>query len=847
MKALRKRIAIIFISVAAIVMSLNLSAFKNKVLAATENGFNYEIDEGTGTVVITKYTEGGTNVNIPKELGGKMVTGIGNYAFSECSSLTSITIPDSVTSIGVGAFSECSSLASISVDEANTKYDSRNNCKAIIDSTTNELIAGCKNTVIPAGVKSIGNNAFWGCINLTNIIIPEGVTSIGENAFRECISLENVTIPKGVESIGNMAFYNCDKFTAVELPASVVMIGNMAFAGCDEILTVMIDKNNKKYTSGDNCNAIIDINEKRLEEGFNTTVIPDWVTSIGSFAFDECSKIETIKIPDNVVKIGDSCFFACSGLKSVEISSGVTELDSWTFVACKNLTSIKIPYSVSRISNSAFDKSDDLTIYVDMESRVNEVKNLSGLEKVVYDQAVYHKHNYSNAWTTDGTSHWHKCTMCDAKKDVTAHSGGTATCTNKAKCAVCGKEYGEVKHIYSNEWKTDGTNHWHACTACGIKKDVTAHSGGTATCTAKAKCAVCGKEYGKAKGHSYSTEWKTDGTNHWHVCTVCGVKKDIAAHKGGTATCTNKAKCAVCGKEYGNAKGHTYTYVYTKSTTKADGKIVKKCTVCGKVAATSVIKKPATLTTANTSYAYTGSQIKPSVTVRDSAGKTIPATEYTVTYGTNKAVGKGTVKITFKGKKYSGTMTKTFNIIPKATAVTSIANGAAGITIKWSKNTTGTGYMIYRCETGAKYQRIKTIADNTVLSFTDKNVENGKAYKYKVLPYKIIDEVNYYNNTGAGKATYRLTTPTVKAANTASGSITVKWSRNAAVTGYQVVYKVGTASKTLTFTDKMIGSTVIKSLKKGSTCKIYVRSFTKNGTSTFYSGWSAVNTVKIVK
>ena len=841
MKALRKIIAAVILSVAAVVMCLNLPALRNKVLAGmTGNGIEYEIDEKTGTVTITGYSGGDATVVIPSEIEGKKVSSIGFSAFEEnwtiesiiipdsvtsiggdafyyCPNLTSITIPDSVTSIGEGAFYECCSLKSIVipsgveeirgifsgctslnkivVDKNNAKYDSRNNCNAIIESETNKLVMGCDGTVIPGSVTSIGNYAFSNCDSLTDITIPDSVTSIE-----------------------HYAFYYCDNLTGITIPDSVTDIEKCIFYGCNSLTSIVVDDKNITYDSRNNCNAIIDTATNELIAGCNSSVIPSGVTGIGDFAFSGCEGLTDITIPEGVTNIGDYAFYGCDGLTDITIPDGVTSIGENAFDLCYGLTSITIPDSVTSIGESAFWGCEKLIIYVDMESRVGDVKTLAAHEYVVFDPNKYHK-----------------------------HIGGTATCNEKAKCSFCGEEYGEIKHSYSDEWKTDGTNHWHECTICGAKKDEVAHRGGTATCTAKAKCADCGKEYGKAKGHSYSKTWTSDENNHWHVCTVCGVKKDIAAHKGGTATCTAKAKCADCGKEYGKAKGHTYTYIYTKATTRADGKIVKKCKDCGKVAATSVIKKPATLTTANTSYAYTGSQIKPSVTVRDSAGKTIPATEYTVTYGTNKAVGKGTVKITFKGKKYSGTMTKTFNIIPKATAVTSIANGAAGITIKWSKNTTGTGYMIYRCETGAKYKRIKTIGSNAVLSYTDTNVVNGKAYKYKVLPYKVINEINYYNNTGAGKTTYRLITPTVKAANTAAGSITVKWSRNAAVTGYQVVYKVGTASKTLTFTDKMIGSTVIKSLKKGSTCKIYVRSFTKNGTSTFYSGWSAVNTVKIVK
>ena len=119
------------------------------------------------------------------------VTSIGKYAFSGCSGLTSISIPEGVTSIGGDAFYRCSGLTTIKVDSNNKKYDSRNNCNAIIDKETNTLIAGCKNTIIPEGVTSIGDSAFSGCSGLTSITIPEGVTSIGWGAFSLC---DNLTI-----------------------------------------------------------------------------------------------------------------------------------------------------------------------------------------------------------------------------------------------------------------------------------------------------------------------------------------------------------------------------------------------------------------------------------------------------------------------------------------------------------------------------------------------------------------------------------------------------------------------------------------------------------------------------
>ena len=111
------------------------------------------------------------------------VTTIGNWAFSGCSSLASVTIPDSVTSIGAGAFEVCAGLESLTVDANNTVYDSRNNCNAVIETGSNTLIAGCKNTVIPNDVTTVGEDAFFGCTSLASVTIPDSVTSIGFEAF----------------------------------------------------------------------------------------------------------------------------------------------------------------------------------------------------------------------------------------------------------------------------------------------------------------------------------------------------------------------------------------------------------------------------------------------------------------------------------------------------------------------------------------------------------------------------------------------------------------------------------------------------------------------------------------
>ena len=134
------------------------------------------------------------------------ITKIENYAFCNCKSFKSITIPNSVTSIGNSAFFGCSEPTSITVDKGNKYFDSRNNCNAIIETKSNTLISGCKNTIIPNSVTSIGGGAFYGCSGLTSITIPNSVTSIGNSAFYFCSGLTSITIPESVTSIGGSAF-----------------------------------------------------------------------------------------------------------------------------------------------------------------------------------------------------------------------------------------------------------------------------------------------------------------------------------------------------------------------------------------------------------------------------------------------------------------------------------------------------------------------------------------------------------------------------------------------------------------------------------------------------------------
>ena len=159
------------------------------------------------------------------------VTSIGDWAFNTCDHLTSINIPASVTSIGDAAFLNCYGLESISVAEGNTVYDSRNDCNALIETASNTLIQGCKNTVIPNTVTSIGDVAFLGCEGLTSITIPASVTHIANHAFEFCTSLTTVFMqPTTPPTLGNHVFDNCNDLANIYVPAGTSGVYKAAWA-----------------------------------------------------------------------------------------------------------------------------------------------------------------------------------------------------------------------------------------------------------------------------------------------------------------------------------------------------------------------------------------------------------------------------------------------------------------------------------------------------------------------------------------------------------------------------------------------------------------------------------------
>lgn len=262
------------------------------------NGIRYRVT-GNSSVSVIANTEGYSGyVAIPSSVKYGSYTlnvqAIAEKAFFGCTGLTSVFIPSSVTSIGHEAFAFCSGLSSIRVDTSNPKYDSRDNSNCIIEKSTNTLIQGCKESIIPVSVTSIGDAAFYGHTELVYISIPGTVKSLGWAAFATCTKLEGITIKK-----------------------SITNIGRECFAFCESMRYIVVEEGNPKYDSRGNCNAIVETASNTLVHGCKTSTIPSSVRAIGAYAFRGISGLREIDIPYTVKSIGDYAFSMCDGLTKV--------------------------------------------------------------------------------------------------------------------------------------------------------------------------------------------------------------------------------------------------------------------------------------------------------------------------------------------------------------------------------------------------------------------------------------------------------------------------------------------------------------------------------------------------
>lgn len=326
-----------------------------------------------------------TSISLPNS-----VTKIEAGAFHNCTSLSNITLPKSVTTIEGSAFSGCSSLRSIVFPNGITEIGAGtfNDCKSL---TTFD---------IPGSVTTIEVSAFQGCKSLTTIRIPNSVTRVGDNAFLNCSSLQSFygkfssddhrcliddnvmisfapaglteySIPEGVRRIGTFVFWHCENLTSINIPSTVTELGSSSFAYCKGLTEIIIP--DSVVSIGDRALAGLTVESITIPDGitiiqsqtfsdctFTSFTIPESVTTIGSYAFSG-TKLKSIRIPGNVSVIGTYAFGNCNKLTSVVIENGVTSIGEQAFSSCSRLGSVVIPESVTSIGKQAFYNCLDLT------------------------------------------------------------------------------------------------------------------------------------------------------------------------------------------------------------------------------------------------------------------------------------------------------------------------------------------------------------------------------------------------------------------------------------------------------------------------------------------------------
>ncbi|MDE6472030.1 MAG: leucine-rich repeat domain-containing protein [Clostridia bacterium] len=320
------------------------------------NGFLFKLnsDNASYTVKGLDTDNNSTQIVIPSTYQGKPVTNIDNYAFRNCSNMISISISPNILSIGSFAFDGCTALKGVYITDMSSwcKINFKGSLSNPLEYARKLYLNGelVSNLVIPADITSIDYYAFYNCEDLTSITVEpnNSVYKSQDNCLIEkqndrlVLGCKNSIIPDYVKSIGSSAFEGCKGLTSIEIPTGVDFIGFYAFANCADLTSI---------------------------------VIPSGVEILCDGVFKNCSSLESIEIPSSVMEIGMSAFSGCRNLKNIELPHGITDIGQGAFNSCVNLTKIIIPTGVVKIGTLAFVNCPNLTIYCELSAP------LSGWEK----------------------------------------------------------------------------------------------------------------------------------------------------------------------------------------------------------------------------------------------------------------------------------------------------------------------------------------------------------------------------------------------------------------------------------------------------------------------------------
>ena len=507
------------------------------------------------------------------------ITSIGDWAFYDCSGLTSLSIPDSVTSIGKYAFGHCTGLTSLTV---------------------------------PEGIVSIGACAFYGCSGLTSVSIPTSVTSIGSDAFTDCSGLESATYAGTMEQWRNIRWY----FPAVCVDGTLLNYGNCGADGDNLTYTLTGDGVLTITGSGEMMDYVSNsMPWYKYQSSITSILFSGDITSIGNYAFYDCTSVSSVTIPDSVTSLGAHCFACCSGLKAVTLSKNITSYGYWAFTECTGLSEITIPEGIETVGYGCFYKCTSLAS-VTLPNSLTSIgsgafRYCSSLSSVTIPQNVTSIDPYAFSDCTDLK------TVYFQGNGITGYSN----IFNNAVTAYYPKGNTTWNSSIRNSYGGSVTWVEMACTG-GETHTVVTDSAKAATCTETgltegSHCSVCGEiltaqEEIPAKGHTEvidaavtptCTETGLTEGKHCSVCNEVLVAQEVVPAKGHTEvidaavapTCTETGltegkHCSVCNEvlaaqEIVPATGHTEVIDVAVAPTCTETGLTegKHCSVCNEV------------------------------------------------------------------------------------------------------------------------------------------------------------------------------------------------------------------------------------------------------------------------
>ena len=751
------------------------------------------------------------------------VTYIGGYAFAECYSLKYADIPANVTGIGTSPFYNCRSLENINTDEANKWYTTVDG--VLYDKDKTELInypAGKKDSsyVIPEGIRTIREKAFYGCLNLCELTIPDSVTEIESGAF-ECSSLisdeygtikyvdgwvvgsghtanvvlkdgtrgiafeafsgdgiiEKVTMPDTVKYINGCAFENCTNLSEVLLSSSLENIERGAFLNCSNLADIVIPDSVISITSDAFYNTAL-LNKQNTPvkyagkwvitaEDCDKIVIKDGTKCIASYAFSSCTSLTDITIPDSVTMIGDYAFATCNSLTEIKIPNNVKSIGGCVFWFCGSLKNVTIPDSVTMIGDKAFFGCTSLTD-ITIPGSVTMIGNAAFVGcKSLTDITI------SDGVTMIGNKAFSGCTSLT---DITIPGSVTmignaafSSCTSltditipDSVTSIGGSAFYNCPKLLDVTIPDSVTNIGDY--AFGFDENDEKIDGFKIYCYG----GTAGEQYAKDNGFEYKI-------------------LECKVHKFGDWKTTKPATCTATG---------------TKTRT---------CSVCGKVE---------TATIAKTAHKYVNTVVKPTYT----------------------AQGYTLHKCSVCGASYKDNETSKLTLA-KVTGFKVKSLTSTNVTLQWNKNANASGYEIEQYKDG-KWVNVAKITGNATTSYTVKGLKAGTAgYQFRIRAYRTEGKNKAYSGYSA---TVKVNTNPYgvggfKCSSKSSTSVTLKWNKGTTASGYQLQqYKNGKWVTIYTGTKAANTSYTVKKLKAGTAgYRFRIRAYKTYGNTKQYGSWSS--------